>query len=72
MHAGRNALRFGDHGQTVIYPHQEPNFRGMMVGHQTSGLYFYACTTCGYLEMQIADAGAMAFVQAQWPKVPPH
>jgi len=43
VHAARNGLRFGERGETVLYPHQEPNFRGNIPGPQASGFVLHPC-----------------------------
>ena len=72
VHMARNGLRLGgEHGHSVLYPHMEPGFRGMMVGHQTDGLWQFACTTCGYLELHVLDDAALAFIRQRWPVISP-
>jgi hypothetical protein len=66
----RNALRLGEHPHAVLFPHREPNVRGVAMGHNTEGIWQFVCGRCGYLEMYVLDANAIAFIRSSWPLVP--
>lgn len=70
VHYARNGLRIGEAGRTILYPHLEPGFRGVVAPHPTDGLVQYACVTCGYLETHLVGEDAITFVRARWPAVP--
>jgi len=63
-----------DHGTTgikaLIRPHLEPGFRGA-VRPQQADLWVFACTTCGYVELYVLDAEAIAYIQQTWMPIPP-
>ncbi|WP_067538121.1 hypothetical protein [Nocardia crassostreae] len=70
VHAAQNGLRLGEDSHAVLMPHTGPGFRGILQGHNTTGLWQFACTTCGYLEMYVLDAAAIGFIQQRWTPVP--
>jgi hypothetical protein len=42
-----------------------------MVRTHDADVWAFACTTCGYLELQFFDPEALAFVAERWQPVPP-
>lgn len=71
VHAARNALSLGGRHSASLYPQIEPGFRGIVTGHQTDGIWQFACGTCGYFEMYVLDAEAIAFIRQAWRLLPP-
>ncbi|MBP7631552.1 MAG: hypothetical protein KA758_13950 [Acidimicrobiales bacterium] len=53
-----------------LRPDLPVDFRGMVRTHDTD-VWAFACTTCGYLELQLFDPAALAFVTERWQPVPP-
>ncbi|QLY28668.1 hypothetical protein [Nocardia huaxiensis] len=70
VYAAQNGLRLGEHPHAVLMPHTGPGFRGMVQGHNTTGLWQFVCTTCGYLETYVLDPAAIGFIQQRWTPVP--
>jgi ribosomal protein S27AE len=71
VYASRNGLGVGEGFKVGLRPHIEPGFRGMLVPHQTDGLWQFLCGRCGYVEMYLLDDQALAFVRERWVRVPP-
>lgn len=70
VHAARSGLRLGEYPWVFLYPHVEPDFRGVLHGHRCDGLWQYVCVSCGHLEMYVIDEAALAFVRGGWLPVP--
>jgi hypothetical protein len=69
VRAARNGVRLGEYEHASLRPHLEPGFRGI-VRPQPADLWTYVCTTCGYLELHLIDASALAYVTESWLPVP--
>lgn len=67
VHAARGGVSVGSDGFTDLWPHLEG--RGIRMAHRTRGLWAYACTACGYLELML-EAEPLAWVRQNWRKVP--
>ncbi len=66
-----NGLEIGERPNTTyLRPHVSPDFRGI-VRNQPAQAWAFACTTCGYLELHLLDAEALAFVAQQWMPITP-
>ena len=70
VHAARNGVVMGENLRTYLRPNVAPDFRGIARTHQTD-VWAFACATCGYLELQLFDPAALAFVAETWQPVPP-
>lgn len=71
VRAAKNGLAMGERpDQTFLRPNIGPDFRGM-VRNQGTDLWAFGCTTCGYLELFVLEAGGLAFMEQSWAPVPP-
>ena len=66
MRAAENGIEMGEHATPHLRPHLGPAFRGI-VRNQAVKLWAFCCTTCGYVELQLLDPAAIAFVSDALP-----
>ena len=64
----QNAIKLGEEPHVVLFPHTDPG--DMRTGHNTDGIWQFACGTCGYLEFHVLDERALEFIRKRWPIVP--
>lgn len=73
VRAARNGVDLSG-GQGGVKARLRPDlpvgYRGMVRTHDAD-VWAFACTTCGYLELQVFDPEALAFVAERWQPVPP-
>lgn len=70
VRAAENGIEMGEHATPHLRPHLGPAFRGI-VRNQAVKLWAFCCTSCGYVELQLLDPAAIAFVTERWIEVPP-
>ena len=75
VHMARNGVHFGERAYVSLMPHQERGPGGMLramvlIGHPTADVFWFACVTCGHIEMNVFGPQSLGFIQSRWAKVP--